>query len=85
MINVEEEIFKDMNDKQQLSNPDLPHLESILKERLDLTDLADINRHSADQLDALNKVISELEALNKKTEDGKNRQPFPRYRETTRQ
>ncbi len=71
-----EEITSYVNDKQQLSLNDLPHLESILKERLDLTDLADINRHSADQLDALNKVISELEALNKKAEDGKTDKPF---------
>jgi hypothetical protein len=71
-----EEITSYVNDKQQLSLNDLPHLESILKERLDLTDLADINRHSADQLDALNKVISELEALNRKAEDGKTDKPF---------
>lgn len=64
------EILDYVKTKQRVTATDLPHLENILKERLDLTDLADINRNSAEQLDALNTLINEVETLNRRVEDG---------------
>lgn len=70
------EIHEYVKTQQRLTSADLPHLESILKERLDLTDLSDINQHSVEQLDALNRVIGELEALNRKAEEGQMNKTF---------
>ena len=80
LFSGEDRSFKEIHDyvktKQRVTAADLPHLENILKERLDLTDLADINQNSAEQLSALNKVIGELETLNRKIDEGQMNKTF---------
>lgn len=79
-VSGEDRSFNDILDyvktKQRVTAADLPQLENIIKERLDLTDLADINQNSAEQLGALNKVIGELETLNRKIDEGQMNKTF---------